>query len=141
MPDLFPSDFLGDVLDLKSGLRTAQGEAARRSPLTEASAGWILRSRSTPALDDLGPNDVWIYAQGGVMYARSGSGLAVPLVPVPAFPKASAISSLGSRQTTSAPGSYSSAWAGNVLSDLASLYTYTQALHTSLIAANLMFGL
>lgn len=139
MPE-YPDDILKDIAETRRLQAGQFGSGQTQAPLTEASAGWILRARSTPAATGLGSGDIHIYAKSGKLWVRSASG-DEELEQVPAFPKALAISGLSSRQTVSAPGSYSSAWAGNVLADVTSLYTYTQALHSSLIAANLMFAL
>ena len=92
MDDL-PASGLRDIRDLQRGVAQAQQSAATGRPLTEASRGWILRAMATPDLDELGPDDVWIRAEGGQLWALSHNG-DVPLVEfvrgaavaTPAFP-------------------------------------------------------
>lgn len=67
-PNVFPADLLQEIRDLKAAVRQLQ-TGAKRSPLVEASAGWVLRQMDTPAIPPSG--DVHIYASGGRLWALS----------------------------------------------------------------------
>lgn len=68
-PNVFPANLLQDIRDLKAAVQQLQTAGAKRSPLIEASAGWVLRQMSTPAIPPSG--DVHIYASGGRLRALS----------------------------------------------------------------------
>ncbi|MFE3449615.1 hypothetical protein ACFXJ8_11835 [Nonomuraea sp. NPDC059194] len=83
--DGYPDDQQRVMRQMQRDLTTAQASAGRRQPLIEASAGWVMRNRSTPPAPPSG--DVHIYAQGGRLWARSTLG-DVPLLPIPDPPQA-----------------------------------------------------
>jgi hypothetical protein len=58
-----------EIRDLKAAVQQLQTSGAKRSPLVEASAGWVLRQMDTPAIPPSG--DVHIYASGGRFRALS----------------------------------------------------------------------
>lgn len=72
----FPSDPMQDLRDLQRVVADDKAAAAG-SALLEASAGWVLRDRSTPPLPPSG--DVHIYAQGGRLWQTSTFGT-IPLL-------------------------------------------------------------
>lgn len=104
MPNLFPSDFLQDVADIKKDAKQAKGAIGNRPPLTEASQGWILRAMSSPDADQLGSGDVWIFAQGGELWAMDSSGDEIPLQPVPEVPQGVAVANPPNFASGSASG-------------------------------------
>ena len=136
MPE-YPDDILQDFADARRG-QSAQFTSGQNQPAkTEASKGWIFTDMSTPPTPLAGKTH--IYSQGGRLWAASTAG-AVPLL-LPDYPQAGPVSDLPSRATTSAPGSYSSGWAGNVLSDLTALFTWANALQASLEAGDILLPL
>ncbi|GHH67662.1 hypothetical protein GCM10017673_15030 [Streptosporangium violaceochromogenes] len=135
--DGYPGDQARTTRQMQRDIASAQGSAGLRPPLLEASKGWIFTDMATPDTPPAGKTH--IYSQGGRLWASSTAG-AVPLL-LPDYPQAPPISDLPSRATVSAPGSYSSAWAGNVLSDLTALFTWANALQTSLEAGDILLPL
>lgn len=71
----FPSDPMQDLRDMQRAV--GDNTATSRPPLIEASAGWVMRHRSSPPVPPSG--DVHIYAQSGRLWCRSTLG-DVPLL-------------------------------------------------------------
>lgn len=91
----FPHDPMQDLRDLQRVVDDNQ--AVKGSPLLEASAGWVLRNRSTPPVPDFG--DVHIYAQDNRLWARSAYWT-VPLITGPSVGDVT-VTDAGSTYTTS----------------------------------------
>lgn len=72
----FPSDPMQDLRELQRTV--ADDQATSGSQLLVASAGWVMRNRSTPPAPPTG--DIHIYAQNGTLWATSASA-SVPLLP------------------------------------------------------------
>lgn len=77
MPDVYPSDLASRVEQLEGVVAELQALLRARSPLLEASAGWLLRNQAAPSTPPA--NDVHIYANSGRLWARSTLG-DVPLL-------------------------------------------------------------
>jgi len=131
MPDLFPSDFLQDVAEIGKDARQAKTLAGARAPLTEASAGWILRDRADP---DTPPDGVHIYAQDGEFYVRTAGGIDRNIIPLRAAPVAIA-ANMTSGQIGGAP---TQAQYNNLQSDAVEIRAQLNALINSLRAAGIL---
>ncbi|MEV4245219.1 hypothetical protein AB0J63_17610 [Streptosporangium canum] len=124
--DNFPDDQARVTRRLQRDVAQAQGSAARRPPLLEASAGWIFTDRATPPTPATGKTH--IYSQGGRLWASSTAG-AVPLL-LPDFPQADYVPNPGSFIVSSAPGSYNPGWGQDLRDAVANLHsTVTAALN------------
>lgn len=131
--DNFPDDQGRITRDLQRGVADAQQSANRRQPLIEASAGWVMRHRSTPPSP--GGSDIHIYAQSGRLWVSSFLG-AQMLEPVPPFPKAGLVT-VGTVSISSAPASYDQSHSAELRS---AIFTLNNAL-TALIATMRSNGL
>ncbi len=125
--DNLPASGLRDIRDLQRGLAQAQQTAATGRPLTEASRGWILRAMATPDLGELGPDDVWIYAENGQLRALSRDN-DVPLVE---FVRGVAVPD-ATNNLALAPASYSKVHLDQCINSIDTLFTTVAALKASL---------
>lgn len=133
MPDVFPSDFLQDVADIKHDAKQAKGAIGNRAPLTEASKGWILRGMSAPDTSGLGPDDVWIHARDGRFWVSSQSGS----IPLNEFAQGDAVSNPAYTLTNATP-TYTQGQVQTIVNTLDALFASHLALLASLRAADII---
>jgi len=127
----FPADDEGDFTSLRRAVDDLQAVLKNREPLTEASAGWILRDRDDPETPAGG---VHIYAQGGEFYVRTGAGLIRDIIP----PQAAAVAiaaNMTSAEIGSAPNSVQY---NNLRADVVEVRAQLNALINSLRAAGIL---
>jgi hypothetical protein len=77
VPNVYPGDPWERIRQLERDVEELKAMLNARRPLTEASAGWLLRNQSAPSVPPV--NDVHIYASSGRLWARSTLG-DVPLL-------------------------------------------------------------
>ncbi|GAA0853529.1 hypothetical protein ACFQVD_26410 [Streptosporangium amethystogenes subsp. fukuiense] len=130
----FPSDDEGDFTGLRNAVDELQALLRARAPLTEASRGWILRAMPAPDTGELGPDDVWIHARSGQLWASSQSG-DVPLVQVPQAAPVAIAANMASGQIGGAP---TQTQYNNLQSDAVEIRAQLNALINSLRAAGIL---
>lgn len=134
--DAFPEDQARLTRQIQRDIVQAQASAGTNRPLTEASQGWILRSASGPNPSTLGPNDVWIGAQGGRLVAMDDSGGTIALAPV-SFPIA-AYQVVDAYILSNAGSSYDQSLMQNVVDAIEVLSAQVAMLRDKLISGDLM---
>ncbi|WP_101788638.1 hypothetical protein [Nonomuraea indica] len=132
--DQRPANVFQDIRDLQRDVKDAQGAAPRRPALIEASAGWVMRHRSTPPTPPAG--DIHIYAQNGRLWVNSSLGQQM-LQPQLPFPKADLVE-VGVVSIPNAPATYDQAHSATLRSMIFVLNNALTALIATMRANGLM---
>lgn len=127
MPE-YADDILDDIADLERSQAGQFGSGQKRQPITKASAGWELPSRSTPSPPASGAH---LYASGSTLRWRSSNGSDYSLIP-PTVPQGVAVDNPDAMSAGSAPGSYNQAYVQALRDDIAEVRAQLIALLDSL---------
>lgn len=128
MPE-YADDILDDIADLQRGQAGQFSSGQKRAPLTKASAGWALPTRSAPLAPASGGH---IYGSGSELRWRSSNGSDYSLVPVE-IPIAAPVSNAANMTAgATAPASYDQDYVTRLRDDVREVRAQLNALLTSL---------